>query len=230
LVTRKKRYMKFFNQDFIKFFEELTKNNNRDWFHSQKKRYETSVKLPFAQFVQEIINRIHDQDQTVTMEAKEAIFRINRDIRFSKDKSPYKTHMAAIVSSGGKKDMTTPGIYLQLSAEDARLYSGVYMADKNQIQQMREHIASHLDEFDQLINQSDFKKKFGEIHGEKNKRLPKEFQELEKQQPLIANKSFYYFAKFKPQEILKENFADTILNYYKTTFGLKGFFTEALVK
>ena len=105
--------MHFFEQDFIDFFKELQQNNHRDWFHSQKKRYENSVKQPFLIFVQEIINQMQDMDQAITMEAKEAMFRINRDIRFSKDKSPYKTHMAAIISAGGKKDMTTPGMYLQ---------------------------------------------------------------------------------------------------------------------
>jgi len=221
--------MRFFEQDFIDFFSELQENNNRDWFHAQKKRYETSAKQPFMVFVQEVINHMQEIDQSITMEAKEAMFRINRDIRFSKDKSPYKTHMAAIISSGGKKDMTTPGIYLQLSAEDARIYSGIYMTDKNQLQQIREFIASNLDRFDQLINDKEFVKHFGEIRGEKNKRLPKEFQEIERQQPLIANKAFYYFATFKPTDILKDDFEKKVMDYYKATFDLKDFFTEALV-
>ena len=101
--------MIYFTKDFIGFFSDLENNNNRDWFHENKKRYETSVKGPFESLVSALISELSKVYPEMTITPKDAIFRINRDIRFSKDKSPYKTHMAALISPGGKKDKTTSG-------------------------------------------------------------------------------------------------------------------------
>ena len=81
--------MTYFTKDFLDFFKELAANNHKDWFHANKKRYEASVKDPFKVFVQDMIDRAAAKDDRFAGEAKNAIFRINRDIRFSKDKSPY---------------------------------------------------------------------------------------------------------------------------------------------
>ena len=101
--------MAFFTRDFIDFFKELSADNKKEWFDLNRKRYETSIKRPFAEFVQEMVDRIRADDPAVDISTKDAIFRINRDIRFSNDKTPYKTYMAALVSANGKKDKGTPG-------------------------------------------------------------------------------------------------------------------------
>ena len=101
--------MAYFTKDFIDFFKELAANNKKEWFDSNRQRYEKSVKQPFAEFVQEMIDRIQPDGPAVYISTKDAIFRINRDIRFSNDKTPYKTYMAALVSAKGKKDKGTPG-------------------------------------------------------------------------------------------------------------------------
>ena len=220
--------MAFFTKDFLDFFRELSRNNHRDWFQANKKRYETSVKKPFATFIQVMIDRMQADDPNVILTPKDAIFRINRDIRFSKDKTPYKTHMAAIISAGGKKNKTVPGIYLQFGAEETRLYSGAHMLEKDQLQRVREAIAAHPEKFSKLVNDKAFNKKFGEIHGEENKRLPKEFEEAAARQPLLFKKSFYYFHQFEPEVILKDDLADIIMDYWMTAKPLGAFFTRAI--
>lgn len=95
--------MAHFTQDYLDFFKELAANNNKDWFHGNKKRYEASVKKPFEEFVQDIINRTSELDDRFAGEAKKAVFRIYRDVRFSKDKTPYKLNCSAIIAPGGKK-------------------------------------------------------------------------------------------------------------------------------
>ncbi len=219
--------MAHFSQDFLDFFNELTENNNKEWFDENRKRYEKSVKDTFKAFVQEMIDRLNEFEP-ITITTSEAIFRINRDIRFSADKTPYKTQVSAIISPGGKKDKTTPGIYFELSPKDVRVYSGAHMLDKDQLSNVRHYIADNLEEFEKLINEKEFKSKFGEILGEKNKRIPKELEEAAEKQPLIYNKSFYYFTKFDAKTILADDLADKLINYYKVTFGLKDFFTKAL--
>ncbi len=220
--------MSYFTNDFLDFFKELAANNNKDWFDANRKRYETSVKAPFKAFVQEMIDRVAKVDPTVSIEPRDAIFRINRDIRFSKDKTPYKTHVAAIVSPGGKKDKTTPGMYIQLGPEDLRFYGGAHMLDKEQLYNVRNYIMQHLDEFNKVITAKKFKDTFGEIHGEKNKKLPKEFQATAEQQPLLFNKAFYYFAKMAPETVTDPKLADLFMQQYKTSEPVKDFLTQAL--
>ena len=221
--------MAYFTQDFIDFFSELSANNNRDWFHANKSRYEKNVKNPFHDFVQHMIDRVHAVDKTVVITPKDAIFRINRDIRFSADKTPYKTHMSAIVSSGGKKHKTVPnGMYFQFGPEDDRIYGGAYMLDKNQLQLVREGIASDLSGFEKLIKAKPFAKKFGELHGDEHKRLPKEFQEAAEKQPLLYKKSFYFFAKFEAETILRDDLPDLLMDYYRAGRTVSEFFASAM--
>ena len=220
--------MIYFSKDFISFFSELEKNNNREWFHENKKRYETSVKEPFENFVGGLIGKLSDVYPDMMITPKEVIFRINRDIRFSKDKSPYKTHMAALVSPGGRKDKTTPAMYVQANHLDIRVYSGSHMLEKDQLHNLRNHIATNLGTFDKLINEKKFSETFGKILGEQNKRIPPEFQEAFEKQPLIANKSFYYFIKQEPQTILQDNLVEELVSKYKVALPLNSFITEGI--
>jgi len=220
--------MTYFDQDFQNFFSELEKNNNKDWFDKNRKRYEKSVKIPFTKFIDELIGLINEDDPEVRIQAKEAIFRINRDVRFSKDKSPYKTHMSAIISHGGRKDKSVPGIYVQLDHKEIRFYGGAHMVDKDQLYKIRKAIANDLQKFQKLIDDPVFKMKFGKIHGEQNKRIPEEFQTAYKVQPLIANKNYYYYAILDRKYITKNKLPGVIMDYYFVAKSLKNFFANAL--
>ena len=220
--------MQYFTQDFIDFFDDLKKNNNRDWFNTNKKRYEQSVKLPFENFVQDMIFKIQEDDENLMITPKEAIFRIYRDIRFSKDKTPYKTHASAVIVNGGRKNYTDPGVYIEISSDKLNFYSGIYQMSREQIHKVREFIASNLKEFDQLVNDKTFKKYFGKIEGEKNKRLPIEFKQVIQEQPLIANKQFYYIGKINVKKILSKNLTDYLMKYYYAAKPINSFLSEAL--
>lgn len=219
--------MAYLTQEFLTFLKELAANNDRDWFNQHKKRYEEHVKKPFENFVGALIAEMQKLDPNVLITPKDAIFRIHRDTRFSKDKSPYKTHVSAIVSRVGRKDRSSPGMYVQISAEDVSVYSGAYEPDKNELQNIREAIASNPGEFEKLINDKNFKAKFGEIRGEKNKRLPKELEAAAAKQPLIANKQFYYFAKFDPEIALKPDLPKILMDCYKAGQPLGDFLWRA---
>ena len=220
--------MSHFTKDFIKFLKDLSKNNNREWFNENKTRYEALVKEPFFNFIDEMITRINMDDPTVTIEPKDAIFRIYKDVRFSKDKLPYKTQASAVISPGGRKDLVNPGMYLEINDKDFKIYGGLYMLDKNQLQSVREHIAANLDEFSKLLKDKIFKTTFGEIHGEQNKRLPIEFDRIKEKQPLIANKQFYFFDRLDLDTILKPNLTDIVMKHYHIGKPLNTFFRHAL--
>ena len=130
--------MKFFNPDFIDFFKELAANNHKDWFDLNRKRYEQSVKKPFAAFTQYMIDVIAKENSDFNdLLAKDCIFRINRDIRFSNDKTPYKTMSSAVIATGGKKSTAINGIYFEFSAEHVRVYGGIYEINKEEIQRKK---------------------------------------------------------------------------------------------
>ncbi|MDA0194085.1 MAG: DUF2461 domain-containing protein [Bacteroidetes bacterium] len=111
--------MAYFTSNFSDFFNDLSNNNNTDWFHANKKSYEKNVKDPFINFLTDLIDALHDIEGPIPHDAKGAMMRINKDIRFSKDKTPYKTQMSAIISAHGKKNMRLPGMYIQINNDDA---------------------------------------------------------------------------------------------------------------
>ena len=131
----------YFTPDFLHFFMELAPNNNKDWFDNNRDRYKKSVKEPFENFVEKLIKELKKTEDVMDGRPSDFIFRINKDIRFSKDKSPYKLQMSAAISKGGKKDMVNIGVYFELGPEHLGVYTGVYMPDKEQIDRIRRHIA-----------------------------------------------------------------------------------------
>ncbi|MDQ3099923.1 MAG: DUF2461 domain-containing protein [Bacteroidota bacterium] len=219
--------MKWFTPDLNLFFKELARNNNKEWFDANRKRYEESVKKPFEVFVAELIARIAKLDPAVKIEPKDAIFRINKDVRFSKDKMPYKLNTSAIVSPGGRKDHGVPGVYLELGPEHVQIFGGSYTPEKEQLHQIRTKIASELKTFKKLYAAKDFVDHFGSIQGEKNKVLPPEFKELAKTEPLIANKQFYYSATLPAKSVSEPDLIETIMRHYKAMWPMNAFLATA---
>ncbi len=220
--------MKYFTKDYLNFFKELASNNNKDWFDKNRKRYENTVREPFKIFISDLIDEVSKQDPEVQIEPKEAIFRINRDIRFSKDKTPYKLNNSAIISKTGRKDKSYPGLYIELGPEKLGIYGGVYMPDTKQVQKIRQHIVGNTEVFSKIILNKDFKQKFGEIQGNKHKRLSKEFLESAKDQPLLFNKQWYHLANLSPNKITGDDLIDIILEYNNAALPLKKFLIDAL--
>lgn len=223
--------MAFFQKDFLDFFIELAPNNNKDWFDQNRKRYENSVKEPFKKFVNHIISKLAEIDPAFKeLEAKDCIFRINRDIRFSKDKQPYKMQVSAVVSPLGKKSKAINGVYFELGPEHLRVYGGVYEIDKDDLLTVREGIAENIAEFQKTYNNPLFVKTFGELKGEKNKIIPKELKLAAEKEPLIFNKQWYFYTQFEPERILFDNLDETIINCYKAGRPVEEFFNKLIKK
>lgn len=220
--------MPWFTPDFNRFFIDLAPNNNKEWFDANRKRYEQSVKEPFEAFVAEVIKQVAKVDPKVAITPREAIFRINRDVRFSKDKAPYKSRMSAVVAVGGRKDHSTGGIYFELGPENVAFYGGQYMPDKEQLQLIREHIAGNLAQFKKLRTAKAFVDRFEEIKGEKNKVVPKEFKEAMAKEPLIANKQFYFMAELPPKTVTDPKLVDILMEHYKAMKPMNDFLAAAL--
>lgn len=221
--------MAFFQKDFLDFFIELAPNNNKDWFDFNRKRYEKSVKEPFKDFVTHIISKLAKKDSAFkNLEAKDCIFRINRDIRFSKDKEPYKLMVSAVVAPEGKKSKAVNGVYFELGPEHLRVYGGVHEIEKDDILIVREGIAKNIEKFQKVYKNPTFKKVFGEIIGDKNKIIPKELKEAAEKEPLIYNKQWYFYTEFKPEIILAENLDEIIVDCFEAGKPVEQFFNELI--
>jgi uncharacterized protein (TIGR02453 family) len=221
--------MAFFSPDYLQFFIELAGNNNKDWFDLNRKRYEQNVKKPFADFIQHIIKRLATNDSTFEgLEVKDCVFRINRDIRFSKDKTPYKMMCSAVVTPAGKKSKAVNGVYIELGPEHMRVYGGVYEIDKEDLETVRDAIAQDISKFQKAYKNARFVKTFGEILGDKNKILPPHLRDSAAIEPLIFNKQWYFYTQFEPETILQENLDEIVLNCYEAGRPVESFFNELI--
>ncbi len=216
------------NEDCLQFLYDLSRNNNRDWFEKNKKRYETSVKKPFEETVGAVIERIRKFEPDFTATPKDCVFRIYRDTRFSADKTPYKTHVGAILTPQGRKSMNWPGYYLHIEFGNLMLGGGAYFLDKEPLHRVRSAIAQDADIFRGLVSDKNFSSRFGELKGEKNKVLPPEFREAAKKEPLLANKQFYFMAEIDPENALRPDFPDFAADYFRAGKPLNDFFRRAL--
>ncbi|MCF8409317.1 MAG: DUF2461 domain-containing protein [Crocinitomicaceae bacterium] len=221
--------MAFFSPDYLQFFIELAGNNNKDWFDLNRKRYEQNVKKPFADFIQHIIKSLATNDSSFEgLEVKDCVFRINRDIRFSKDKTPYKMMCSAVVTPAGKKSKAVNGVYIELGPEHMRVYGGVYEIDKEDLETVRDAIAQDISKFQKAYKNARFVKTFGEILGDKNKILPPHLRDSAAIEPLIFNKQWYFYTQFEPETILQENLDEIVLNCYEAGRPVESFFNELI--
>ncbi len=220
--------MTYFTDDFLKFFQELEKNNTKQWFEANRKRYKSSVKDPFYAFVDHMIGLIHERDPSVQITAKDAVMRINRDIRFSPDKTPYNVYYGAIISSAGRKDKSVPGFFMRFSPKHIGVFGGAHGIDKHQIHRIRTTISQDLDKFQELINEKKFKQKYGHIRGDQHKRIPVEFKQAYEQEPLIANKQFYYVAELDPKLITDPGLPTVLMEYWEVANPVREYLIKAL--
>jgi uncharacterized protein (TIGR02453 family) len=218
----------YFTCEYQKFFQELGRNNNKAWFDANRKRYEEHVKQPFSAFVELMINKIRATDAEVTIAAKDAIFRINRDIRFSKEKSPYKTHMAANVSKEGRKSKEWPGFYFQFAADRLTVGGGAYVVEPATLYQIRKAIIENMTSFKKLSTATAFTSKYGSLQGEKNKIMPPEFKTWVAEEPLVANKQFYYLAELETAVLLDKTLPDQLMSYYRAGKEISAFLKRAM--
>ena len=209
---------------YYEFFIGLSSNNNKTWFDVNRGHYEKDVKQVFIGFVSSVLEKVAAVDPRFAgLDAKSCIFRINKDIRFSKDKTPYKLHCSAAVQLGGRKQMSAGGMYLEFGPELCAIYSGIYMPEKEDLIGIRNRIAENLDEFNGILEHKDFVKYFGGVLGEKNKRLDASLLAAAAQQPLIYNKQFYIRNVIDAEETMHPNFDDYVVNVWKASANYNHF-------
>jgi uncharacterized protein (TIGR02453 family) len=202
-------------QNVLPFLKKLQANNNKEWFEANRTLY-TKAKEEFESFVQDIISGIRKFDSKIEdLQAKQCIFRINRDVRFSKDKSPYKNNMGASINPGGKKSLEA-GYYLHVQPEESFLAGGIYMPLPDKLAAIRQEIDYHPEPLLKILKLESFKKYFNGLDEEdKLKNAPKGYDNAHKHVELLKNKHFTVSYKLSNNDLTDPKIKTTIVSGFK---------------
>lgn len=188
-----------FPPEALRFLRQLKRHNNRAWFLEHKETYEQHVKTPMIELVAALGRELLSHAPEMTVEPSRAIYRIYRDIRFSPDKRPYKTHTAAIFAPRGVPKHSGAGLYFHISPEEVLIAGGVYMPGSNELLAIRSHIAGRHKQLRAILAEKAFRKLFGELEGERLTRPPKGFRNDHPAIDLLRYRQFLVSATYPPE-------------------------------
>jgi uncharacterized protein (TIGR02453 family) len=218
------------SKETLLFLEDLKANNNRDWFLANKKRYE-AYKKEYHQLIADLLEVMKPQDASLEMlEVKNCTFRINRDIRFSKDKSPYKTHMGIWLRSGSMHN-EAPGYYVHIEKEASFVGGGLYCPMPEQIQKIRKEINFFYEDLEAILKDKSFQSVYGELNRSENATLKNPPKGYDKENPAIEYlklKSYTATQKIATADLTKSDFVNTISQKLLALKPLNEFINRAL--
>lgn len=213
-------------KEILDFLRELRVNNNRDWFNVHKEEYDRAKK-EFETFTQSLILKIGEFDKEIlNVTPKECVFRLFRDIRFTHDKTPYKNHFGTYIAYPGGRKSPRGGYYFHVDpVEGCFLGVGIWSPEPTILKALRESIFDNYDEFEEIINELEFKKTFGNsFYGEeKLKTLPKGFPADFRNPEILKLKHYLVSYDLSDREINNKNLPDYLANLAKVAYPLNRF-------
>ena len=216
-------------KETLNFLSELKDNNKKAWFDENRKRYQEARK-EFVDFIEDLILEISKFDENIQgIDAKKTLMRINRDIRFSKDKTPYKLFLGAKIRMGVKKNVSA-GYFIRIGNGMSGIAGGLPMLDSTTLSQVRKGIVKNSAELIKIINDKSFKETFKEIVGEKLKNPPRGYSKDHSMIEFLKFKEFIVYKNYKDQEVLSEDFLKKIVNEFKIMKPLINFFNHIIQK
>ncbi len=197
------------SQSTLQFLKELAENNNRDWFTENRKRYETAKK-DLEKLVEAVLKGVNEFESLPNTEVKDCIFRINRDVRFSKDKSPYKQWFSAAVGPGGRHSGRTD-FYLHIQPGKSFLGAGMWAPTPKHLAKFRQEIDFNPQELKGIIEAPAFRDYFPEIWGESLQRMPKGYPETHPDIALLKRKQLFFMHKYTDADVMSPGFAAEVV-------------------
>jgi uncharacterized protein (TIGR02453 family) len=205
----------YFRPDALKFLRGLEKHNDREWFNERKAIYEAELKEPMLAIIRKVTDAMMEFAPNHVRPAEKSLFRIYRDTRFSNNKLPYKTHVAAWWSHTGMEKTSGAGYYFQVSPKGVVIAAGAYMPEKEQLAAIRHWLLDHHAEFRALLNKPAVRKTFTVFDGEALTRPPKGFPAEHPAMDLIKCKQWALRTELPAETALQANFAQTLIKHFK---------------
>jgi uncharacterized protein (TIGR02453 family) len=213
-------------KDIMFFLADLRRNNTRDWFQANRKRYE-SCRDEYLDIVQSVIHAVSGFDLRLNdLKARDALFRINRDIRFSNDKSPYKTHFGAYMARGGRKSPEA-GYYMHVSPDEVFIAAGSYSPEKERLKVIRQEILFQPESYMGIV-ESMKEKGFVPMSEDRLKTAPKDFPRESPYIDLVRDKHYIVSRVLTAEEIGSDDFPLVAGNLFRKTFPYVAFLNEAM--
>jgi uncharacterized protein (TIGR02453 family) len=214
------------NKQYFDFLNELAINNNKLWFAQNKSRFD-SLKLDFEKIVSEFIKAIAEFDSEIgNLSSKDCVFRIYKDVRFSKDKSPYKTNFGGFFVAGGKKSGMA-GYYIHIEPGECFIGGGIYMPPPPILKKLREEIQNNLSDFVKVISAKDFKTNFKEISGSKTTLMPKGFDKNFEGAEYLKYKDFTVIKPVSDDFLLSKDAFKKIVDVFKSMKPFNDFLNKS---
>ncbi|MFM2214075.1 MAG: hypothetical protein RL427_1338 [Bacteroidota bacterium] len=217
-------------KEALQFLDELIANNNTEWMHANKKRYE-NYKKDYHHYIRTLLEALKPLDQNLEpLEVKNCTFRINRDIRFSKDKSPYKTNMGVWFSQN-KFRKNSPGYYIHFEKGNSFIAGGVWCPEPEDLKKIRKEIAFFYDDLEAILSEKNFKKEFGSLARDEStmlKKAPKDFDPNHPAIDYLKLKSFTASEKIEDTLFTKQDFSKIAAQKLIALKPLNDFLNRAL--
>ena len=220
----------YFSPELFQFLTELGANNNREWFNDNKPRYEETVKEPLLAFIRDFAPRLEKISEHFVADPRAnggSMFRIYRDTRFSKDKTPYKTHAACHFKHAQGKDVHAPGFYLHMEPGEVFAGCGIWRPDSAALKKIRARLDEDGATWKKVIGKKAFKDRF-ELHGESLKRPPRGFDPEHPYIEDIKRKDFVVVSQFSDVDACKGDFMTKFAQTCRAASGFMDFLTTSL--
>ena len=229
-ITLQKNINSMLQNTTVKFLKDLKKNNNKPWFDANRKRYD-DAKKDFEIFIQSLIDRHGKKDKSIAeLKAKECMFRINRDIRFAKDKTPYKTNMGASINKGGKKSLFA-GYYFHCEPGESFVGGGLWVPMPAELKKVRQEIDYNFDELKKIVGAKKFKEVYGNLYKGEDATLIKVPQGFEKDNPAadyLKLKSFIAMKSLKETDLTSKDLTKIVTEAFETLQPLLVFINRSI--
>ncbi|MCW5977381.1 MAG: DUF2461 domain-containing protein [Bryobacteraceae bacterium] len=219
-----------FPREALTFFDQLAKNNNREWFQAHKQTFEEKVKAPMIELVGALNAEFASFAPEHVTEPAKALYRIYRDTRFSADKTPYKSHIAANFPRRGLEKHAGAGYYFSVSSKGIEVAGGVYMPGPDELLAIRNHLASEYEEFRRLTRPAKLRSLAGDLQGNQLSRPPKGFPADHPAVDLLRYKQLYYYLVLDPAPVPTPKLLGELVKRFRAMQPVVDFLNVPLLK
>jgi uncharacterized protein (TIGR02453 family) len=219
-----------FTAETLKFLRALKRNNRREWFNAHRDDYDVHVRQPMTAIVERLAHDFRGFAPELVASPKVSIYRIYRDTRFSENKTPYKTHVAAVFPPRGLPKHEGAGVYFHVSPEEVWIGGGMYAPQTPQLHAVREHIAANAKKLRSIVESPGFRRRVGKLEGERLQRVPRGFPKDHPAADYLKYRQFLAGAELPPSVATSPKFYGTLLDVFRQVVPLIRFLNQPLTK